>query len=69
MMHRVFWWKVTDVSDVLTASIFRAVEDDGGGKHLWNVGKFLSDCTEQQPRRFETLFFHYYVHSSVDREG
>jgi hypothetical protein len=25
--------------------------DDGGSKHLWNVGKLLSDYTAQQPRR------------------
>jgi hypothetical protein len=25
--------------------------DDGGGKHLWNVGKLLPDYTAQQPRR------------------
>jgi hypothetical protein len=24
---------------------------DGGGKHLWNVGKLLTGCTVQQPRR------------------
>jgi hypothetical protein len=25
--------------------------DDGGGKHLWNVGQFLSDSTAQYHRR------------------
>jgi hypothetical protein len=25
--------------------------DDGGRKHLWNVGKLLPDCTALQPRR------------------
>jgi hypothetical protein len=25
--------------------------DDGGSKHLWNVGKLLPDYTAQQPRR------------------
>jgi hypothetical protein len=26
-------------------------DDDGGSKHLWNVGKLLPDYTAQQPRR------------------
>jgi hypothetical protein len=25
--------------------------DDGGSKHLWNVGKLLIDYTAQKPRR------------------
>jgi hypothetical protein len=25
--------------------------DNGGSKHLWNVGQFLGDCTVQHPRR------------------
>jgi hypothetical protein len=25
--------------------------DDGGSKHLWNVGKLLPDYTAQHPRR------------------
>jgi hypothetical protein len=41
--------KKTDVSEVLNASIMRT--DDGGSKHLWNVGQFLPDCTAQHPRR------------------
>jgi hypothetical protein len=26
--------------------------DDRDSKHLWNVGKFLSDYTAQHPRRY-----------------
>jgi hypothetical protein len=30
----VVWWKLTDVSEELTAFIIRAIPDDGGSKHL-----------------------------------
>jgi hypothetical protein len=30
--------------------------DDGGSKHLWNVGKFLPDYMTQQPRRRPSLY-------------
>jgi hypothetical protein len=33
-LRRVVWWKFTDVSEVLTASIVRAMSDDGGSKYL-----------------------------------
>jgi hypothetical protein len=39
MLSRVIW-KFTDV-----------LPDDGGSKHLWNVGKRLSAYTAQHPRR------------------
>jgi hypothetical protein len=39
-------------AEVLTASIIRTYRpDDGGSKHLWNVGQFLRDYTAQQSRR------------------
>jgi hypothetical protein len=34
LFHRVVWWKFANVSEVLTASIFRALGDDGGRKLL-----------------------------------
>jgi hypothetical protein len=34
MLRRVVWYKFTDVSDVLAASITRAMIDDEGSKHL-----------------------------------
>jgi hypothetical protein len=38
---------------LLTVQVLRAMNrpDDGGSKHLWNVGKFLSEYTAQQLRR------------------
>jgi hypothetical protein len=30
--------------------------DDGGSKHLWNVGQFLPDYAAQQPRRQSSSF-------------
>jgi hypothetical protein len=30
------------------------LEDDGGSKHLWNVGQFLRDYTAQHPRRLSS---------------
>jgi hypothetical protein len=30
-------------------------DDDGGGKHLWNIGKLLPDYTVLQPRRLYNL--------------
>jgi hypothetical protein len=36
-LRRVVWYKFTDVSEMLAASIFRAMSDsadDGGSKHL-----------------------------------
>jgi hypothetical protein len=30
--------------------------DDGGNKHLWNVGKLLPDYTVQHPRRVNFIF-------------
>jgi hypothetical protein len=45
-------------SHLLAASIIRAMNpDDGGSKHLWNVGKFLPDYTEQQPRRWSSSYW------------
>jgi hypothetical protein len=35
---------------------------EGGSKHLWNVGKLLSDYTAQQPRRQPSSFSQpYYI--------
>jgi hypothetical protein len=41
---------LTDVSDVLTASIIPGRPDDGGSQHLSNVGQFLPDYTAQHPK-------------------
>jgi hypothetical protein len=30
--------------------------NDGGSKHLWNVGKLLLDYTEQEPRRLSSSY-------------
>jgi hypothetical protein len=40
-MLRHVVWQCTDVSEVLTASIIRAITDldDGGSKHIRNIGK------------------------------
>jgi hypothetical protein len=58
MKMAVFWVvapcslvKFTEVSEVLAASIFRAISDDGGSKDLSNDGKLLPDYTALQPRR------------------
>jgi hypothetical protein len=32
--------------------------DDGGSKHLWNVGKRLPDYRAQQPRRHQLNTYH-----------
>jgi hypothetical protein len=46
---------------VLAASIFKACllthrPDDGGSKHLWNIGKLLPDYTAQQRRRHPSSY-------------
>jgi hypothetical protein len=45
--------------DVLSILMWRTeIEmgpDDGGSKHLWNVGQFLPDYTAQHPRRYWNL--------------
>jgi hypothetical protein len=48
----VVWLKFTDVSEVLAATIIRAIRPgDGGSKYLRNVGQFLQYYTAQNPRR------------------
>jgi hypothetical protein len=47
--------KLTDVSEVITASIIRAPPNDGGSKYLWNVGQFIRDYQPQQSRLRVTL--------------
>jgi hypothetical protein len=50
MNMTVFW----DVAPCSLAEVFDVLEDrpdDGGSKHLLNVGKFLPDYTAQHPRR------------------
>jgi hypothetical protein len=42
LLRLVVWWKFTYVSEAMIRL------DDGGSKHLWNVGKLLPDCTAQQ---------------------
>jgi hypothetical protein len=32
--------------------------DDGGSKHLWNVGKLLPDYTVLQPKRQQSSYYH-----------
>jgi hypothetical protein len=60
MLRSVVWFKFTDVSEVPAASNIRAMSahcpDDGGSKHLWNVGKLLPDCKAQHPRRQSSLY-------------
>jgi hypothetical protein len=52
LLRRLVWWMFTDVSEVLAATIrAKRRPTDGDSKHLWNVGKLLSDYTAQQPRR------------------
>jgi hypothetical protein len=48
MLHHVVWYKLTDVSEELTASIIRAMS--GGSKFLRNVGQFLPDYAVQHPK-------------------
>jgi hypothetical protein len=65
-MKIVFWVvalcnlvEFTDVLEALAVSIIRAMSnrpDDGGSKHLSNVGKLLPDYTAQQPRRQSSSF-------------
>jgi hypothetical protein len=43
---------LTDISEVLTASSHRP--DDGGKKHLRNVGKLLRDYAAQYRRRLSS---------------
>jgi hypothetical protein len=50
MLRHAVLEKLTDVSEVLTASIIR-VPDDGGNNYLWNVCQFLRDYTAQHPGR------------------
>jgi hypothetical protein len=37
--------------------------DDGGSKHLWNVGKFLPDYTALQSRRQQSSSLHVWLSS------
>jgi hypothetical protein len=50
VLHRVVFYELIDVSEMLTAFIIRAMSahhsaypDNGGSKHLWNVGKLIRD--------------------------
>jgi hypothetical protein len=58
--QRVWRWLVFwDVAACSLVEIYRRFRgayflhrpDDGGSKHLWNVGLFLPDCLAQHPRR------------------
>jgi hypothetical protein len=55
MLRRVVWQKFTNVSEVLAASIIRAMCDDWGSKHIWNVSKHIPDYMAQQLRRQPSL--------------
>jgi hypothetical protein len=35
--------------------------DDGGSKHLWNVGKILPDYMAQQPRRQPSSLIYLFI--------
>jgi hypothetical protein len=37
MLRHVVWWKFTDVSEVLAASVITHCPDDVGSKHLWKT--------------------------------
>jgi hypothetical protein len=59
------FWDVAPYSLVEIYRRFRGVyclfhqgddDDDGGSKHLWNVGEFLPDYTAQHPRRQSPLY-------------
>jgi hypothetical protein len=51
-LEMAVFWVVTPCSHVEFDRRFRsAAPEDGGSKHLWNVGKLLPDYTAQQPRR------------------
>jgi hypothetical protein len=53
LLRRAVWWKFTDVPEVLAVSIIRAMSsDDGGSKHLLNVGKHLPDYLSQNLLKF-----------------
>jgi hypothetical protein len=49
MLPRVVLYKLTDVSEVLTASIHG---DGGGCNRHWNAYQFLPDYTAKHPRRY-----------------
>jgi hypothetical protein len=38
------------ISVCLDGSLWQRLYDDGGSKHLWNVGPFLPDYTTQRPK-------------------
>jgi hypothetical protein len=53
----------TDVSELCTAYIIMAMNrcDDGGSKHLRNIGKFVPDYTAQHPRgRLYSVLFRFF---------
>jgi hypothetical protein len=65
MLRRAVWQTFTDVSEVLAASIVMTMSDDGGSKHLWNVGRILPTVHRNIPedshlhtRRCENLKSH-----------
>jgi hypothetical protein len=49
--HSSTWW----VSHSLTHSLIN--QSINQSKHLWNIGKFLSDCTTQCPKRQPYWFY------------
>jgi hypothetical protein len=53
MQHRVVSLKWTDLSEVSTVSIIRAIKgpDDGGSTHFWNIGPLQRDYMALHPRR------------------
>jgi hypothetical protein len=65
MLRRVVWSKFTDVSEVLTASIIRAIQDDrsdeGGSKNLWNVVNFYESTRRNIPEDSLLLLASRYI--------
>jgi hypothetical protein len=51
MLLRVVLQKLTDVSEVLTASVISYHFVDGGSKQLWKVGQYFQGHTAQLPTR------------------
>jgi hypothetical protein len=54
LLHRVDWYEFTDVSEVCTASIIKAMNsliDDEGITDVWNSGKLTWVYKALQPRR------------------
>jgi hypothetical protein len=70
MKHRVVTLKLTDVSEVRTASIIRTTHRrvDGSSTYLWNVGQLQREYKTLHPRILKTSIsftFHICIHTSA----